>query len=215
LADKQKFLNIVTPAGSALWCKIFVPDTKYKAEGEYSTKMVLPADEAGELIDILKEEVEIIWNETIPGLKPAVAKQMARSYPFTDELDEETGDETGNLIFKFTTRASYKKKDGSTGENSVALFDASGKAIPKGASPRIGNGSLIKVSATVIPFSSPGTKKIGVSLRLRAVQLVQLEEYAGGDGGSYGFGASDGYTYKPDESGPDAGGEANDEDVPF
>lgn len=38
----QKLPLLKTPAGNAIWPKLTKPDTKFNAEGEYTTKLAIP-----------------------------------------------------------------------------------------------------------------------------------------------------------------------------
>jgi hypothetical protein len=42
-----------TPKGRALWPRLNEPDTKFKEEGEYSVKLILPADKAEPLMQLI------------------------------------------------------------------------------------------------------------------------------------------------------------------
>jgi hypothetical protein len=71
------------------------------------------------------------------------------------------------------------------------LFDAKGKPLSKDI--KIGGGSKMKVSYEILPYYT-AIAGAGISLRLKAVQVIDLVEYSsGGSGESYGFGKEDGY----------------------
>ena len=55
----------------------------------------------------------------------------------------------------------------------------------------VGNGSKVKVAFEPIPYVMPSTKKAGVSLRLKAVQVIDLVEY--GNSATSVFDEEDGY----------------------
>ena len=54
----------------------------------------------------------------------------------------------------------------------------------------VGNGSIVKVAYEPIPYMMASTKQVGVSLRLKGVQILELVEY--GNGASM-FDEEDGY----------------------
>ena len=71
-------------------------------------------------------------------------------------------------------------------EFSVALVDSKGKKIND--KPNVGNGSILKLS--VEPFCWSMNQKgvglvTGISLRLRAAQIIDLKEFGGGS--DFGF----------------------------
>jgi hypothetical protein len=56
----------------------------------------------------------------------------------------------------------------------------------------VGNGSDVKVAFEPMPYMVAGTKKVGVSLRLKAVQVIDLVEY--GSPATSVFDEEDGFT---------------------
>ena len=113
------------------------------------------------------------------------------SPPYQEELDD-NGEATGNIIFKFKTKAEIISKDGTVIPNKVAIFDSQGTPM---IDTDVWSGSEMKVSADIVPYYT-AIVGAGVSLRLRAVQVIKLVQ--GGDGATgYGFDAiDDGYTAK-------------------
>jgi hypothetical protein len=59
----------------------------------------------------------------------------------------------------------------------------------------IGNGSRVKVAFEPFPYIMQSTKKVGVSLRLKAVQVIDLVEY--GNSAASVFDEEDGYVAPP------------------
>ena len=69
------------------------------------------------------------------------------------------------------------------------MFDSYGHAVTEA----VGNGSKIKVGAEVVPYSTSmaGT---GVTLRLKAVQVIELKSVSGGDSfESWSFSKEEGF----------------------
>lgn len=176
-----------TPKGTAYWAKLFRPDTKFDADGVYSIKLRLPSATATKLTDhisqVMGESVERAKKEnpTKKGsIKPA-------NPPYVDLYDED-GNETGEIEFNFKQKAVIKTRRG-TMEKKPAVFDAKGKPITDDVD--VGNGSVVKVAYEAIPYYT-SMAGAGVSLRLTAVQLIDLK--AGGLGG-FSFGVEDGYEF--------------------
>jgi hypothetical protein len=127
--------------------------------------------------------------------------------PGADDVDAE-GNATGLIAFQFKQTAIIKPKDPKKQpfETKIGLFDAKGKPMP--ADVLVGRGSKVKVAYEVVPFCMPATKTVGVSLRLKAVQVLDLKRYSGGqDAAGYGFGAEEGYTADESTPAPAEGGE--------
>jgi len=178
--------------------------------------------DAQELMDKLNEIVEPFYEETKASLKTKKKREALKmSVPFWEEEDEE-GEPTGNVIFRFKSKAVGKNnKTGETWKNQVALFDGKGKPTKV----KVGGGSTIKVAAEVVPFHMASNDAAGVTLRLKAVQVIELSEFGSRSADSYGFGAEDGGfeddgsyedaefdTQHPDTEGTDADPDPEDEE---
>lgn len=183
----QKLPLLKTPAGTAIWPKLTKPDTKFNADGEYSVKLAIPSEEAQDLIaqlDKVYAESQEIAKERNPGKKIKAANK-----PYTMEEDD-TGAETGNVLLSFKCKAKLTSKDGSTYPNAPKLFDSANKEFPKGED--IWGGSTLRIAFNPVPYYT-AMVGAGVSLRLKAVQVINLVSGGGGNGASYGFGEEDGY----------------------
>ena len=71
-----------------------------------------------------------------------------------------------------------------------AVVDA--KRTPMTDEIAVGNGSDVKVAFEPMSYMVSGTKKVGVSLRLKAVQVIELVEY--GSPAASVFDEEDGFT---------------------
>lgn len=170
-----------SPKGTAVWPRIDTPDTKFDEDGLFSCKLHVSEGDFKAFEAQLNDEIEA-------GYKAECAKQgkdklrMAPSKPLriTDEGDYE--------IFA-KQKAKVHTKSKGTLDFTVACYDSQGKKIE---TPKIGSGSTIKMAVEVNTWFVP-SQGFGYTLRLRAVQVIDLVEYGGGDG-SFGFGAEeDGY----------------------
>ncbi|WP_043879582.1 DUF2815 family protein [Azorhizobium caulinodans] len=228
---KSKDPSFTSPKGTFKFPRLTEPDFKYKAEGEYSLKLIVPRPEAQPLIDKLQP----LWDEAIDAgkaafkeLPVATRKKMEAqgkgftANPFFSPVYGDDEEETGEVEFKFsmTHSGEYKKgpKAGQKWTRSPSLFDAKGKPLPK--SVQIWGGTLGRVSFEVAPYWVPGQASAGLSLRLKAVQVIDLVSGGQRSASSYGFTEEDGYQAPDDEpegteaDSPDAG-EATDEDDDF
>ena len=207
---KKKNERFVTPAGKASYPYLTNPDTKFNPDGEYKVKLILPETEAKELVDLIDAKME----ESMAKAKkdnPKVKKIKAADVPYSSVEDDE-GDETGEIGFSFKQKAIITKKDGEKINMKVYLFDTKNK--PVNIKGYVGGGSTIKVAFEIIPFY---TKLIGagVSLRLRAVQILDLVT-GSSDGSNFGFGEEeDGFEGQPlDDVAEDGDPGPGDEDAP-
>lgn len=159
--------------GKSLWTKVFEADTRFVPEGEYSTQVVVPEAEAADVCEQLESLAKAKFDEAVkdnPKLKNVLSIR-----PVSEPEYDEAGNETGNVIFKTKLKARIKSRSGETYSQSVSVVDA--KKTPMDGSQMVGNGSSIKVAVEPVPYVMQSTKQVGVSLRLKAVQVINLVEY--------------------------------------
>lgn len=214
MADKKpKVPRFTTPRGTASFVWLKQPDTKFKPQGEYTVTLTIPADEAQPLIDqltpILKEalaEQQAAFEARMDEAKgPQKAKMKAKGPMkvgdfFTPAYDDD-GNETGDVVFKFKMNGSYVKKNKDGSEEVVKLipqlFDAKGNKLK--AVPNVGSGSILKVNFSPVSYYTDASHQAGITLRMNAVQIIDLVEFGGGgNASSYGFGQEDGFEANPE-----------------
>ena len=182
---RKRNVKLTTPSGTAAWPHVNTPDTKFDKDGVYSINLRLPKDDAKDTIttiqSVLKDSVKSAEKEN-KGKKVKVAP-----LPIKD-VEDEQGNPTGDVEIKFKLRA-VGKNGGEQWEQRPALFDASGKPM----SETVGSGSTVKVGCEVVPYYT-AMAGAGVTLRLKAVQVLELVEYSGG-------GDFDSWEFSKDESG--------------
>ena len=166
---KNKYTKIVTPVGIAQYPWLSSPDTKFSEVGDYKTNLILSKKDAQDvikMIDTAREESVKIGAEKSNGKKVKQADP-----PYYDEVDDD-GKPTGNVILKFKCKAKVTTKSGESFENKPTLFDAKGKPM---LNVNVWGGSELKVSAELIPYFT-SMVGAGVSMRLRAAQIIKLIE---------------------------------------
>lgn len=200
---KPKRERFGSPKGIAKYPRLQKPDTKFVAEGEYKIGLILDrsnkADAAflAELEAKSKKAFTEAKAELKEKKKAKLLKELTLNMPFEDVLDDE-GDATGKVEVKFKLKAHVKPKNGDAFDQKPALFDSKGKPY---VGPTIGGGSTVRVSFEVIEYCNASAKNAGISLRLRAVKVIDLVEYSsGGDASSYGFDDDDDEGYESGES---------------
>lgn len=159
--------------GKSLWTKVFEPDTRFVPEGEYSTQIVVPEAEAADVCEQLEALAKAKFDEAVkdnPKLKNVLSMR-----PVSEPEYDDNGNETGNVVFKTKLKARIKSRSGETYSQSVSVVDA--KKTPMDGSQMVGNGSTIKVAVEPVPYVMQSTKQVGVSLRLKALQVLSLVEY--------------------------------------
>jgi hypothetical protein len=210
MTDRKQKVLIQTPPFVAVWPKLQTPDTKFKAEGEYSVRARL--DPAGPGVEAFRTKLDGLVADSLAKAQeenPKFAKVMKAVSPIKPELDD-NGDETGFLILGLKKTAQVtSKKDGKVYNFRVNLYDAGLRPLAEGV--QIGNGSLMVASFEPYLYFSAKDKEAGVSCRLEAVQVLDLVQYQGRDGASFGFQAvASENTDIPDEGDPENMGADND-----
>ena len=178
---KKNYTKIVSGVGVSQYAWLTQPDTRFDEVGHYKTNLILSGQDADTLKAAINEEL----TKSI-----ALAKEKAKGKniktaptPFEDEVDD-NGEPTGSTIFKFKTKAQITTKDGKIIPNKVAIFDSRGNPM---VDCNVWSGSEMKVSAELVPYFT-AMVGAGVSMRLRAVQIIKLVEGGAGNAKGYGFG---------------------------
>ena len=171
---------LVTPKGPAEWVKLFTFDTKFNPLGLYTINLKLKEDEAEDLTVRLTQQVDAVYASELKK-NPKLKTKMVKRLPFESVLDDD-GEETGLVEFKFKMKARVEMKNGDSFTQKPAVYDAKGKPITE---------------AINIPYMLASTKEASVSLRLKSVQIVELNEYSND---SNPFDTEEGYEFEKDES---------------
>jgi hypothetical protein len=174
--------TLTTPKGIAVYPHINTPDTKFDPVGHFKVDLRVPADEGGAefaaTIDaMIERQYEAVLEET--GKK----KVKRSNEPYT--IDEDTGD----YIFKFKSKAGGVTKAGEKWTRTITVVDAALNPCP-GA--KVGGGSEIIVATEPFPYYTAAIG-CGVSLRIKAVQVITLREWGQSVEG-LGFESTDGFT---------------------
>lgn len=173
--------------GTAQWAKVFEPDTKFVPEGQYSIKVVVPAEQAAEACEQLDSMAQDKLAEVVkeqPKLKAVLSTTPAYQVEYDDD-----GNDTGNVVFNVKLKAVITRRDGTKATQKPLVVDA--KRTPMDGSTLIGNGSTVKVAIDTYPYMMPATKTVGVSLRMKGVQVTDLVPY--GASAASIFDEEDGY----------------------
>lgn len=197
---KPRMEPITSPKGTAKFPHLTIPDTKFKAGGEYHINVICSRASALKHIEKLEAAAKKAFadavaelNATIAsstGEKKAKAKKSLEALKQGDlpvrPLYDDEGNETDQVEMVFKCNATYKDKAGDEKEIKPKLFAADGSDFPKGID--IWSGSVVRASGLINPYYIPGTNMAGVSLRLSAVQVIKVNNgSSGGDSSRYGF----------------------------
>ena len=205
--------RLLTPPLAVRWAYIKEPNYKWKDEGEFSCELMLdPEDEEHQaFIDTLGGLVEASYENAMEA-NPKARKTMVSKIPVHIDYDEE-GEETGLSYIKCKlTHEVFSKKKNKTYKFYVDVFDASSpKPLKRDDIPQVGNGSIVAVALETRDYYSAQDKEAGITLDLKAMQLIDVRDGQASDATSYGFGQQEGYT-APKENTFEGGKPDEDED---
>ncbi|MFN3573651.1 MAG: hypothetical protein ACK4TR_09000 [Phenylobacterium sp.] len=197
MSSKKKLPEIVTAKGIAVYPKLNEPDTKYDKDGVYEVKLTFEdpnEPQVQAMVARIERERDAYFDAKVADLKAegkgAAAKQLKKADILKPELDRETGDETGRYYIKAKMKASGTRPDGKPWTQQPTYFSASGSKLNN--PPRIGGGSVLKLGVALSPYVIESSKEVGVTLRLRAVQIISLVTGGQRSFESYGFSAEEG-----------------------
>lgn len=191
-AEKPKLVRLVSPKGAARYPRLNSPSTRFKPQGEYSVKLACASDETtAKYIEQIKEIARVSYKEHCERIgKP---KLKMAEWPWKED--------NGQIVFKFAAVAKIVTKLGKEYDNKVALFDVKGHPVTE----MIGAGSVLKAAADINTWYSPALG-FGVSLRLKAVQVIDLKAPSN-------LVSADAYGFTTEEEGFVSGGETFDDSL--
>ncbi len=158
--------------GKAKWAKVFEPDTRFVEDGEFSTQVIMSEAEAASVCEQFDALIDEAYDKAVkekPALKASLSKR-----PVTEPEIDQDGNETGDVVFKTKLKAIVRAKNGNSYKQKVQVVDS--KRKPMGSDLAIGNGSVIKAAVEPVTYVMASTKQVGVSLRLKALQVIDLVE---------------------------------------
>jgi hypothetical protein len=172
----------VTPVGEFEYPHILVADTKHKAEGLYHVKLILKDKEAEDFQEMV-DNAHNSWKERCLSENPKGG--WKEWLPYKSKTDE-AGMEIGTM-FHFKLKASgVNSKSGEAFTQKPVVVGPNKAPIPNNI--KISNGSTGKVAYEIAPYLHG--QSLGVQLRLRMVQVLNLIEYTPNEDV---FGVEEGY----------------------
>lgn len=183
---KTKGVKVQTARGVGQFVYVDKPNTRFAEEGEaghFESTILLPQDAA----QLIIEPFEKLLAAAVAEVEEAKGKKVKVS-----DAPYRIDDKTGLVAFKFKKPAE-SNIEGKKVKNHVAVVDAKAALIPQGKIPKIGSGSTIKINGFLSPFFVPAVG-VGVSLKLRGLQIVKLVEYSSGDDTNFAS-EDDGYEF--------------------
>lgn len=184
-------VRITTPKGTATgFVALQTPSTKFNANGVYSVALELEAKEGEKLLKQINEIRAAKFKEVKDsGKKAKLVDITCLKLKGTTEVDDDgnetfTPDPSGNYVLTAKLTAKGKTKEGKEYESKPALFDA--KGLPFKSKKQIATGSTLRLQVEASGYFVAALG-VGVSLKLKSVQVVDLVEYGGSSFEDTGF----------------------------
>jgi len=160
----------VTPQGKMMWAYLHKPDTQFDSNGVFHVKLQLANGSSDDLR-------KAIMREHKANKKEAIARNPKRTsfreyLPFKEILNDEGLADGYEFQFKLKALATNSKTGQEFTQRPVVVGP---DKMPVPSDVTIGNGSVGKIAFEAIPYFTGNN--IGVSLRLRGVQVLELVEY--------------------------------------
>ncbi len=177
---KKTLAKGTTGIGEFNFAHLLTPETfQGKSTNKYSISVKLNEADKAKLLKQIDNE----WNKFVESED---GRKHKYKYEYSNGMKEYNGDD----LFKFKMTHIIQTKKGDW-ERKVPIFDAKGNNITDTISS-IGRGTKGKVAYELSPFYM-NDKNYGVSLRLTAVQILDLVEEGEASASAFGFDEEDGY----------------------
>jgi hypothetical protein len=188
MTNKNYLEAFTSPVGEAVFPWLTTADTEHVASGVYHTDLSSPADEAQGFITILERALD----EFVATLPVAKQKALKKKGVYTYEMTRPPADAsdevkhafvpepTGNVLFRFKLKAMVTPKPpAEPWEQAPIVVDA---ATGERIKDPVYGGSIIQCRGQIVPYTNEMSATVGVTLRLRAVQVFELVTGSGGSG---------------------------------
>jgi len=173
-------VRLTTPKATLKYPKLIEPETKFNPEGDYKVAAVIPAADAAPLAD----QLDALFEAHKASLKSQAPGQKFKAVDPSYGYEEVNGEPV--FVISAKMRAKGVSRDGRAWTSAPALFDASGAPVKdRDALRGMWSGTTGRVSFEACPFYNPALGA-GITLRLKAVQIIDLVE-SGGSADSFGF----------------------------
>lgn len=177
MSDQPKYPTekFMTPRGVFVFPHLNKPDTKFNPLGEYRVKLRLEPEAAEafttKLLKLRDKFAQMKREELTADGKAAKAKKLKLADPVRSEVNKDE-EETGFVVVTIKLKAKVERKDKTSFEQKPQIFDAKNKELEK--PPVIYGGTEGKVAGEAIPYYNAKDNEVGVTLRLKAAQILKL-----------------------------------------
>jgi hypothetical protein len=145
-----------TEIGTGNFPYLFTPDTQYEKSGVFSVKLVLSEKDATPIVKLYEDTL--------------VARQTKENTNKRSAHNQYKSLKDGSVEFKFKLKAKVTMRDGTDFEQRPKILNAD-KTIAE--SQPVYSGSKMKIAFQAVSWHN-NLQGVGVALRLKAVQLIEV-----------------------------------------
>jgi len=174
-------VKLNTPVGIGQYAYLETPDFEYNSAGDWKVKVFMDpsADDVQEMCATMDDLLEKAMEYFTAQAKTAKDKKKVRpseNTPYYNETDDED-EPTGRIYINPKSIASGTTAEGEEWKRHMPIFDAQGVKVTEKLN--IGSGTKMRVSLLLRAYYNKQSG-VGVSLRLVAVQIIDLKQFGGG-----------------------------------
>lgn len=171
---KRKNIYNISPIGEALYPWINNADTEFNDAGVFKVDLRLTGKDAADLREDVDEKAQAGFDELTADMTAGERKKFTIYRPYEVEEDDE-GNPTGAIIFRFRQNATIKLKDGTEKKVQIGVQDSEGNDTRVA----IFGGSKLRVLYSARPIKVVSSKQAGVRLDFSMVQIAELAKSSG------------------------------------
>lgn len=184
-----------TPVGTGKYLHIESPDFEFDKNGAFKVKLFFDPNQNDvqsmmTTFDGLLEEAMEYFTSQAKNAREAKKVRPSENTPYYFEEDED-GKQTGLIYINPKMVASGTTKEGEAWTRKVPIFDAKGVRVVEKLNA--GGGTTMTVALELRPYYN-AQSGVGISLKLKGVQIAELKTFGGGiqTAEDAGFGEIDG-----------------------
>lgn len=174
-------VKLNTPIGVGQYLYLEQPDFEYNSAGDWKVKLFLDPtkDEVKTMMaemDELLEKAMVYFTDKAETPKKKKLVRPSDNTPYYFETDDDD-EPTGRIFLNPKSIASGTTSEGETWKRQMPIFDAAGVRVTEKLNA--GSGTTMRVSLLLRAYFNVQSG-VGVSLRLTAVQIIDLKQFGGG-----------------------------------
>jgi len=182
-----KYKRVVTPEGIAHYPWLSKPDTKFDKNGTFSCNVFIDIEKAKPIMKMINDEIDEFHAAEEKSSNKKLERNILPYIEHGDPRDTQKVIPQGSVMFKI-------KQNGVIGDKPFRpqLVDSEGTPMvdKNGDNIVVYGGSKVKVAFDLYTYNN---LKVGVTLKLVAVQVLELQDAGTPDLSKLGFKKEDGF----------------------